>query len=318
MNRSWVRFPPLAPFLSGVVAEWQTQQTQNLPTINRVGSSPTSPTITALVSQGFCFCQNMYINIDGYEICYKITGEGDRDAVILQGWGTNLSVYDSVASDICSDYRVIQLDLPGFGNSDEPREPWNVDAFADFFCKFMEALDIKQAMLIGHSYGGRVIIKLASRDSIPFEITRIILIDSAGVMPKRSLKQKLLTRKYKILKKIFANKAVYYLFPELIDDWRSRQGSADYRNATPVMRNCLVMAVNEDLTTLLPSIRQETLLIWGDKDTATPLSDAKIMEEKIPNAGLAVIEGTGHFSFLENPQMFRNIIREYIKAGQGS
>lgn len=71
-------------------------------------------------------------------------------------------------------------------------------------------------------------------------------------------------------------------------------------------------AVNEDLTELLPRIRQDTLLIWGDLDTATPIADAKLMEEKIPGAGLAVIPGTGHFSFLENPALFRSIMQAYF------
>lgn len=257
----------------------------------------------------------MNIEVDGYNICYKITGTGEETVVMLQGWGTDLGVYDSVADSINEKYRFVQFDFPGFGGSDEPREAWNVDAYADFFCKFMQALDIKKATLIGHSYGGRVIIKLAARDSILFEIKNIVLIDSAGIMPKRSFSQKLKVRRYKILKKILNMKLVYALFPELIDDWRSRQGSADYRNASPMMRQCLVMAVNEDLTELLPRVKQETLLIWGDKDTATPVTDAKLMEERIPNAGLVVLKGAGHFSFLEQPVIFKNIMKSYFQIG---
>lgn len=257
----------------------------------------------------------MNIEVDGYNICYKITGEGDKTVVMLQGWGTDLGVYDSVANAINEKYRFVQFDFPGFGGSDEPREAWNVDAFADFFCKFMEALEIKSATLIGHSYGGRVIIKLANRDNLPFTIDRIVLMDSAGIVPKKTAAQKFKIKRYKILKKFLNMKLIYALFPELIDDWRSRQGSADYRNASPMMRQCLVMAVNEDLTDLLPNIKQETLLIWGDKDTATPISDAKLMEEKIPNSGLAVLEGTGHYSFLEKPTVFRNIMRSYFAIG---
>ena len=259
----------------------------------------------------------MNIKVDGYNICYKITGTGNKTAVMLQGWGTDLGVYDTIANTINDEYRFLQFDFPGFGGSDEPKEAWNVDAYADFFCKLLEALQIKKVSLIGHSYGGRVIIKLASRESLPFEIDRIVLIDSAGILPKKNLWQKIKTKKYKILKKVFNLKFIYALFPEIIDDWRSRQGSEDYRNATPMMRKCLVMAVNEDLTELLAKIRQDTLLIWGDKDTATPISDAKIMEEKIPNAGLAVLEGTGHYSFLENPAVFRNIMRSYFQIGVG-
>lgn len=254
----------------------------------------------------------MNIDIDGYNIKVKITGAGEETCVMLQGWGTTLEIYDSVADALNDRYRFIQFDLPGFGGSDEPREPWNVDAYADFFCKLMEKLEIKKAVLIGHSYGGRVIIKLAARDSIPFEISKIVLMDAAGVMPKRSAWAKFKIKRYKVLKKIAANKVVYALFPELIDDWRSRQGSADYRNASPVMRSCMVMAVNEDLTDLMPKITQDTLLIWGDIDTATPIGDAHIMEEKIQNAGLAVLKGAGHYAFLEQPAVFRQIIRSFL------
>ena len=254
----------------------------------------------------------MNIEIDGYNINYKITGDGEGTAVMLQGWGTTMEMYDSVAATISDRIRFIQLDLPGFGGSDEPREPWSVADFSNFFCRFMEALGVKKATLIGHSYGGRMIIDLATRDSIPFEIDKIVLIDSAGIMPQRSAKQKARIRVYKMIKKIADIELIYKLFPELIDEWRSRQGSADYRAASPMMRQCLVRAVNEDMTERLPRIRQEVLLVWGDKDTATPISDAKKMEALIPNAGLCLLEGCGHYSFLEQPGQFAGIMRAYF------
>ena len=256
----------------------------------------------------------MYTEINGYQIAYKITGSGEKTAVILQGWGTSYNAYESVAEVLRGGFRVVQFDLPGFGQSDEPREPWNVDAYADFFCAFMQKMDIRRATLVGHSYGGRIIIKLAAREALPFEISDIVLIDSAGVLPIRTKKQERQVRRYRFLKKILSTKLIYTLFPEVVDEWRSRQGSADYRNASPVMRQCLVMAVNEDLTELLPKIRQETLLIWGDRDTATPMRDARIMEEKIPGSGLAVIPGAGHFSFLDDPALFRKILSAYLSA----
>lgn len=260
----------------------------------------------------------MEIKVDNYCINYKVTGNGPRNLVILQGWGTDCNIYDSIAKLVTSSqfedmYRVIQFDLPGFGHSEEPREAWDVDAYTDFFIKFMEALEIKEAILLGHSYGGRIIIKLANRESIPFTIEKIILVDSAGIMPKRSPKQIRKVKRYKALKKILLSKPVHALFPEMIDYWQGQQGSADYRAASPMMKQCMVKAVNEDLTELLPGIKQDTLLIWGEKDTATPLSDAKTMEELIPGAGLCVIEEVGHYSFLENMPKFNAIITSYLK-----
>ena len=254
---------------------------------------------------------DMIIEIDGYKINYKITGAGEETAVILQGWGTSLDLYDSVAKDLSDAMRVVQLDLPGFGGSDEPREPWNVDAYADFFCRFLDALGIRKTSLIGHSYGGRIIIKLAARESLPFELTKIVFVDSAGIRPKRTKKQEFQVKRYKVLKKFLTAKPVHFLFPEVIDDWMSRQGSADYRNASPRMKQCMVLAVNEDLTELLGRIRQECLLIWGDRDTATPISDAEIFRRKIPGAGLAVLKGSGHYAYLEQPALFRRILRTF-------
>jgi pimeloyl-ACP methyl ester carboxylesterase len=260
----------------------------------------------------------MNIKIDGYNINYKITGPDGADVrtlVVLQGWGTGMDLYDSVAAAVNDSFRVVQFDLPGFGASDEPREPWNVDAYADFFCGFMEALGIKKAVLLGHSYGGRIIIKLAARENLPFGIEKIVLVDSAGVMPERSTSQKLKVKIYKIKRNFLTSKPVHAMFPEVIDYWMSKQGSEDYRNASPMMKKCLVMAVNEDLQHLMPSVKQETLLVWGDLDVDTPVSDAHKMEAKMPDAGLVVLEGTDHYSFLYKPVEFRGILRAFLGIG---
>ena len=83
-----------------------------------------------------------------------------------------------------------------------------------------------------------------------------------------------------------------------------------------MMKQCMVKAVNEDLTDLLHKIKVETLLIWGENDTATPIADAKKMEELIPNAGLAVIANAGHFCFLEQRVIFDRIMKSYFKIGE--
>jgi pimeloyl-ACP methyl ester carboxylesterase len=256
----------------------------------------------------------MNITINGYNINYKITGpeSAEKTAVILQGWGTGMDLYDFAAGCINDGYRVVQFDFPGFGESDEPREPWRPADYADFFCRFMEALDIHEAVLIGHSYGSRVIIKLAGRSDLPFTISKLVIIDGAGIMPERSAAQKRKVKRYKMMRNFLTSKPVHAMFPEVIDYWMSQQGSDDYRNSSPMMKKCLVMAVNEDQRAELPAIKQDTLLIWGDLDDATPISDAKIMEEMIPEAALVVLEGTGHYSFLEKPQQFRSVIRYYL------
>lgn len=253
----------------------------------------------------------MEIIIDDIKINYKESGQG-KAVVILQGWGTSLGLYDSVANTINSHYRVIQVDFPGFGDSMEPSKPWDVNDYVDFVLKFLDKLDIKEVSLIGHSHGGRVIIKLAGRDELPIKIEKLVLIDSAGIVPKKTMKQKAKIRIYKIVKRLASIKIVQALFSEAIDSWKSKQGSADYRNASPLMRQSLVKVVNEDLTGHLNRIEVDTLLIWGDQDTATPISDAHIMEKSIPKTGLVVLKGAGHYSFLDQPYIFDKVMKSYF------
>lgn len=257
----------------------------------------------------------MNIVIDNLNISYNISGNesATETFVILQGWGTKYEYYEKIAALLRNKFKVVQFDFPGFGGSDEPPVPWGVDDYTDFFDKLMEKLSIKEAILLGHSYGGRVIIKYANREKRNLSIKKIILMDAAGIMPKKTFKQKFNIRKYKIMKAVFKPKIMYFLFPEIIDDWRDRQGSADYKNASEIMRACLVKAVNEDLTALLPGIKEETLIIWGEDDDSTPVSDAYLMDKMIPDSGLAIIKNAGHFSYIDQPQIFTEILSNYLK-----
>jgi pimeloyl-ACP methyl ester carboxylesterase len=98
----------------------------------------------------------------------------------------------------------------------------------------------------------------------------------------------------------------------LIEKRRAKAGSSDYNNASPKMRAILSKCVNEDLCHLMPLIKAPTLLFWGENDTATPLTDAKRMEKLIPDAGLVTVAGAGHFSFLENPQLFERVLKSFL------
>lgn len=252
----------------------------------------------------------MECTVNGIRVNYEIKGEGDT-VLLLHGWASSLQPYRPLMEQLSAKYRVIAVDFPGMGGSEEPKEPWDVDGFADFTLAFLEQFDIKKLSLVGHSYGGRVILKLANR-ALPFAIDKIVLIDSAGIKPPASKKKSTRQRIFKLGKWFLSLKPVAALFPTALERLRVKFGSADYAAASPMMRQCLVKAVNEDLSHLLPGIKAPTLLVWGDRDTATPLSDAKQMEKAIPGAGLAVIPGAGHFSFVENPYLFGRIMASYF------
>lgn len=252
------------------------------------------------------------IEVDGFNVAYTQIGEGENVAVVCQGWGTNFEMYEVVANAISSDFSVILFDFPGFGKTREPEKPWSVQEYASFFIDFLHALNVEEVTLIGHSFGGRVIIEVASNELFKTFVKKIVLIDSAGVMPKRSGGTNIKTKAFKAWRKFITTRAIHSMFPDVIDYWISKQGSEDYRNATPVMKGVLVKAVNYDQQHLMPSIEAPTLLIWGEKDDATPLSDGKVMEEKFADASLVVMEGLGHFSYAEDPAKFSAIIRAFL------
>lgn len=249
--------------------------------------------------------------INGLNINYIEKGQG-KDLLLLHGWGANIKLFGQIIACMEQSHRVLALDMPGFGESEEPPKSWNVDEYVDFVIQFAKEAGCKEIDVLGHSFGGRVIIKMANRKELPFKINKIVLVDSAGILPRKSLKKKVRIRIYKIGKAVLSFAPVKYLFPEALDRFRKRSGSADYNSATPVMRETLVKVVNEDLKPLLGGIKAPTLLIWGDKDMDTPISDAECMKELIPDAGLVTIAGGTHYAFLEKPVLVNRVLESFL------
>lgn len=251
--------------------------------------------------------------INGLSTNYITAGQGEP-VLLLHGWGSSIEPYRQLIDLLSKKYFVIALDMPGFGKTEEPKTPFGVDEYVDFVLDFLKLFDLKKLSLVGHSFGGRVIIKMVNRE-LQFQVDKIVLIDSAGIKPQKTTKKSFRQQCYKIGKWFATRKLIARIFPELLEKLRVKFGSADYAAASPMMRQCLVRVVNEDLSDLLPGIQAPTLLVWGENDTATPLSDAKKMEADIPNAGLAVIKNAGHFSFVEQPVIFRKIMASFFEIG---
>lgn len=252
----------------------------------------------------------MYIDIDGINTHYEDRGSGDA-VVILQGWGTNLSLYEGLIAHISETHRVIAPELPGFGETPEPPVSWNVDDYSAFVIKFVVALKIRKAILLGHSNGGRIIIKTLG-EGTGIEVPKIILIGCAGLVHEKTPEQLRRQKRYKLGKSLLSSVPVKTLFPSALEKFKQRSGSEDYRNASIVMRETLVKLVNEDLSHLIPAIKQPALLIWGENDDATPLSDAKRMQELLPDGGLVIVKGAGHYCYLEQPSFVYRVLDSFL------
>ena len=248
----------------------------------------------------------MNYKYDKLNINYDILGSGSP-IILLHGWGTNYHTFLKLTNEIKNKYTVFLIDLPGFGLSDEPTKIYNLDNYVEFLKTFIEELQIENPIILGHSFGGRIAIKYAAEYS---NISKLILVDSAGIKHRLSLKQKLNIIKYKLLKK-------YYRFTKKINKYNElvkTNGSTDYVNSTDVMKGILSKVVREDLKKELKKIKVETLIIWGKDDSVTPYKDALVMNKLIKNSGLVTIENAGHFPYLERSNYFNIIIKNYLEV----
>jgi len=253
----------------------------------------------------------MEIYINGLRIEYKDSGGNLQPVLLMHGWGSSFDVYKGIIGALSDRCRLIAINFPGCGNSDIMSTPWDLDDYCNLVINFLNELKIKNPILIGHSHGGRVAIKLAASKML--NPPKIVLLDSAGLIPKKSLKQKFRAKSFKAIKKVLTLPIIKNHSESLLNKARLYYGSADYNAAPEVLRKTLVSLVNTDLRDILPNISCPTLLIWGDNDTATPLEDAKVMEKLISDAGLCILKGTGHYSFCERPFEAHAILRSFIK-----
>ncbi len=233
---------------------------------------------------------------------------GDLPIVVLHGWGAHIEAVAPILAALDGASDLIALDLPGFGESEPPPEAWDVDAYASFVIAFLDELGVPRAHLVGHSHGGRVSIAIAADH--PERVGRLLLVDSAGLRPKRGWRY----RRRVAVAKLGRVIGSIGLAPgrRIQERMRARVASRDYLEASEAMRGTFRAVVGADLSDRMPRIGASTLLVWGDQDEDTPLWMAHRMEELIPDAGLVVLEGAGHYSYADSPGQFGAVARRFL------
>lgn len=239
----------------------------------------------------------MKISIKDLNINYIQYGEG-KDIVLLHGWGQNIEMMKPIGDNFSDRFRITILDLPGFGESDEPKNTWKIDDYELLLEEFIKKLKIKKPIMIGHSFGGRLAIRYSARNTIE----KLVLFGSPCIRVQESLPLKV--RLLKSLKKLPGMDSFGEYMKKYI-------GSRDYKAASPVMRQTLVEVVNEDLSKYAKEIEEPTLLIWGENDTEAPVAEAKELEKIMLDAALIILPGT-HYAYLENLQQVVNILNNFF------
>lgn len=251
------------------------------------------------------------------QLSYQVIGEG-KPLIVLHGWGSSSRVMAPVSRVLAPNHTCYLIDLPGFGLSPEPPEAWSVGDYAELAGSFIRSLNLPEADLLVHSFGGRIALKLLSDPEYAPYIGKVLITGGAGMKPRRTLQfyvKKYLAKALKapllLLPGTYRERAMNRLRTTSL--WKSL-GSSDYRELTGVMRATFVKSVTEHLEETLPLISHEILLLWGRDDTATPLYQAERMEKGLKNSALVVIEGAGHYAFLDQPKQFASIAEAFFSG----
>ncbi len=244
------------------------------------------------------------ITIKNLKINIKKYGDGKTNILLLHGWGQNMKIFETIATHLENRFSVYNIDLPGFGLSEKPRYAFNTFDYKEIIFEIVNYYSLQDVIIIGHSFGGRIAIKYAKEHIVK----KLVLIDSAGIVNKKSFKTKCRIHYFKILKKALS----LPLLNRCKESVLNKFGSSDYKNADGMMKKILVNVVNEDLREDLKEIKCPTLLVWGVNDTVTPLRDAYVMKNNIKDAGIVKIENAGHFSYLENLDLFLKVLDSFF------
>lgn len=223
-------------------------------------------------------------------------GSGTPRILALHGWGRSHADW----SKVLEGFDAVALDLPGFGATPPPEEPWGLTEYAAAVRPVLDEME-PPVVLAGHSFGGSIAVRLAStagRDAVrALVLTGSPLIRTGGVSkPPLS---------FRVAKWLNARR----LLPDSkMEEMRNARGSADYRAASGVMRDTLVRVVNQDVADLLPSVAVPVELVWGENDGDVPVSVAVAAADLVPTAHLTQLPGVGHDTLAEAPDSLRRVL----------
>lgn len=233
------------------------------------------------------------------QIYYRVYGKSkSRVNIFLHGWGQSGKCFSNILKHFkgCQN---ITIDFPPFGASGQPHG-WNLYSYANMVMSLCDHLKIERCNLIGHSFGGRIAILIASLK--PSLVDKMVLVGSAGMKPKHKISYYFNVFSYKILK-------FFGYFPK-------NAGSSDYCKLSDDMKKTFVSIVNTPLEEYCPQIVARTLIVFGERDNETPVYMAKRLNRLIKNSELVILEGAGHFVFVDREMAFVRVTKNFLLGAE--
>ena len=249
----------------------------------------------------------MKVIVQGIATEYEDRGTGPT-LLFLHGWQDNLHTFDGICAAFENQARIVRLDLPGFGGTETPAKPWDLDNYINFVADFVKKIGLQTDVLIGHSFGGRIVIKGQATGILSAK--KIILIAAAGVSRRPTWKNLFLRYLAKAGRLLTSIPPLSFWQKSLRKKLYQKLGS-DYFLAGR-LKETLVKVVAEDLSSITPKVNIPTLLIWGENDNATPLADGKLLAKLIPNSNLEIINEAGHMVHQEQTAQVVTLIKRFL------
>ena len=248
--------------------------------------------------------------------------EGAPPVLLLHGWGSSAALMEAAGRPLSDAMRVHALDLPGHGRTPAPpRLPdgtaWGVPEYAALVAHYIRENGLAPVPVVGHSNGGRIALTMASDPATAGLFSKMVLVSPSGITPPRSAGYHLRRTYVSLLKAPFRlvpagplrERGLAWLRTTLY--WRL-VAKGDYAQAPDAMRETFVRTVNHHVDDRLGQIRVPTLIVWGDADTAVVGAQVEALERGIPDAGLLVLPGAGHYGYLDAYGTYAAAVRNFL------
>ena len=292
------------------------------PTLQASQALP-APVATAADAAAAAFAPQMHADVSG--------PEGGRPVLLLHGWGSSAALMAAAGRPLAEApdgpdggraMRVHALDLPGHGRTPPPPrlpsgEAWGVPEYAALVAHYIRENGLAPVPVVGHSNGGRIALTMASDEATAGLISKLVLVSPSGVTPPRSAGYHARRAYVALLKAPFRlvpagprrERGLAWLRTTVY--WRL-VSSGDYAQASDAMRETFVKTVNHHVDGRLGQIRVPTLVLWGDADTAVVRAQVDALARGIPDAGLLVLPGAGHYGYLDAPDTYAAAVGHFL------